>query len=157
MSTRITAAEAATLGIESTSRYDLMFSRIIEAGAAFVPSDPATLRRGRDLSKQSAFLRAGRRARLETQHHHPQKGRDLRPAGRVQVNRPFRVLGKVPTTASLHGTRKRGCYPDPVSGPKQEPSMNQQFGVRPDALPDSARPATARLILQYLDQCHGMR
>ena len=31
--------------------------------------------------------------------------------------------------------------------------MNQQLNVRPDALPDSAQPATARLILQYLDQC----
>jgi hypothetical protein len=31
--------------------------------------------------------------------------------------------------------------------------MNQQLDGRPDTLPDSAQPATARLILQYLDQC----
>jgi hypothetical protein len=31
MSTRITAAEAAALGIESTARYDLTINRIIEA------------------------------------------------------------------------------------------------------------------------------
>jgi hypothetical protein len=65
MSTRITAAEAAALGIESTSRYDLMISRIIEAGGAFVPIDPAILAGAEIISKQSALLRAGRRRGLK--------------------------------------------------------------------------------------------
>jgi hypothetical protein len=68
MSTRITAAEAATLGIESTSRYDLMFSRIIEAGAAIVPSDPATLA-GAEISASSppyCAPGAGRGLKLST-------------------------------------------------------------------------------------------
>jgi hypothetical protein len=62
--TRITAAEAAALRIESTSRYELTINRIIEAAGEFVPIDPATLAGSEIVSKQSALLRAARNRKL---------------------------------------------------------------------------------------------